>query len=68
VPRDPQQLFRPQMHLQLPPRQQNITSILVVGVAPLSTLYSINAGPVLIALIILIHVQLVTGSALGGPM
>ena len=41
-------------------------SILVVSVAPLSILHSISAGPVLIALIILIHV--VTGPALGGPM
>jgi len=41
-------------------------SILVVGVGPRSTLHSISARPVLIALIILIHV--VTGTALGGPM
>ena len=32
-------------------------SILVVGVGPLSTLHSFSAGPVLIAHIILIHVQ-----------
>jgi hypothetical protein len=35
-------------------------SILVVGVGPLSTLHSFSAGPVLIAHIILIHVQRVT--------
>src|ERR1035438_9867171 len=32
-------------------------SILVVGVGPLSTLHSFSAGPVLIAHILLIHVQ-----------